>query len=78
MTYKLDQIVRKISVPVILRTDDGEEIFENGITLSDVGFDKYYLIESISVRDDKVVIAVKENTAVNDTTWCGEEQVSFF
>lgn len=78
MTYKLNQIVEKINAPIILKTDSNEQLFEDGTALANAEFDKYYVIESISVNDDRIVVVVKENKLLNDTTWCGEEQVSFF
>lgn len=79
MMYKLNPEVSKISAPVTLVVDGKEMNYENGsIAANTAVFDKWYLIDEISVRDGRVLIHLKENTQLNDTNWCGEEQVSFF
>lgn len=78
MTYKIDQFVAKITSHLLLSYDGYEKIFENGKQLADADFDKYYLIDSISIKDDMIAIKLKENDRINNTNWCGEEQVSFF
>lgn len=78
MTYKLDPSVSKITSPILLIYDGYEKVFENGKQLADADFDKYYLIDNISIKDDMIAVKLKENDRINDTNWCGEEQVSFF
>ena len=79
MTYKLNRDISKISAPVTLIIDNNEIEYGNGsIAVDTAVFDKWYLIDEISVRDGRVLIHLKENTQINDTNWCGEEQVSFF
>lgn len=78
MTYKLDPSVAKITSRILLISNGTEKVYENGEQLADADFDKYYLIESISIKDDMIAVKLKENDRINDTNWCGEEQVSFF
>lgn len=78
MKYMLDQIMSKINAPIILVINDTESKYESGKALAEANFDNRYLIESIGVRGGKIVITLKENNMINDTNWCGEEQVGFF
>lgn len=73
MRYKLDQSVSKIVSPIILVIGDTETAYESGKALAESDFDKRYLIDSIGVRDESIVITLKENDTINDTNWCGEE-----
>ncbi len=41
-------------------------------------FDKYYAISEICSKDSKVYVVLKESDRLNDVTWCGEEQATFF
>lgn len=78
MKYKLDQSVSKIIAPIILAVDDAEIAFGSGKALADAYFEKYYLIDSIGVRGESIVISLKANDTLNTTNWCGEEQEDFF
>ena len=80
MTYRLESFIEKITAPVICVFGDKEAEYVDGKELSEQAFDKYWLVESISVRDDKVVLVMKENIARNNIEWIGEEAVdkSFF
>lgn len=78
MTYKIDQCVAKITSHILLICNGTEKVFENGKQLADADFDKYYLIDSISIKDDMIAVTLKENDRINNTNWCGEEQVTFF
>lgn len=77
MTYRLSPEVRKITSPVILLFSDGREgeRYENGAALANAVFCKNYLIESLSVRNGSVVLAVRENDQVNAMDWDGMEAV---
>ena len=79
MTYKLESIIKKISSPVVL-VIDGEErySFANGKDACTQEYDKYLLISDIRSDGSTVYITLVENERINDTNWCGEEQVSFF
>ena len=78
MTYRVEQWVRKITSPIIVKIGDKSMIMSNGEQLADYAFDKYYCVSEVSVIDDKIIIVLVENSRVNDTTWIGEEQASFF
>jgi hypothetical protein len=78
MTYKIDPNVKLIACPVITVIDGKETLYENGTALSEVDFDKYYVITRITARDNIVVLEFEENKRINDITWIGEEAVSFF
>ena len=78
MTYKLNSEISKISAPVTLIIDGNEIEYDNGSLASDANFEKWYLIDEVTVKNDRILIYLKENTQINTTNWCGEEQVSFF
>lgn len=81
MTYKINPIVEKIQAPIILRIGASaplERRFSSGGELANTTFDKKYLIDSISAKDDAIVIAVTESKTTIPTNWIGEEMVSFF
>ena len=60
MTYYLDSEVRKIKSPIILSVDKQESFFENGQALSMKRFDKRYAIESITAKDNQILIVLQE------------------
>lgn len=79
MTYKLQEFISKITSPVVLLIDGEERFyFENGDKAYQGEYDKNYLVSDIRAQEDKVYITLIENTKINDTNWCGEEEVSFF
>lgn len=78
MTFKLNPELRLIKAAVILVVDGEEHSYPDGDSLTELVFDKRYVIDSISARDNAVVVTLKENDRVNDITWIGEEAVSFF
>ena len=77
MTFKLNPQLRLIKAPVILVVDGEEQKYLNGESLTALEFDQRYVVDSISARDNTVVVALKINDRVNDITWIGEEAVSF-
>ena len=78
MTYKLDQSVAKITSRILLISNGTEKVYENGEQLANADFDKYYLIESISIKDDMIAVKLKENDSINDVKWANNSKVSFF
>ena len=66
-----------IKSPVILVVDGEEQRYSNGECLTALDFDKWYLVDSISARENDVVVTMKINDRVNEITWIGEEAVSF-
>lgn len=77
MTYKLSPQLRLIKAPVILVVDGVEKSYGSGEALTTLTFEKNYIIDSISAREDKVVVALKENDRQFNINWIGEEAVSF-
>ena len=80
MTYQLEGFIAKINSPVICVFGEQEAEYANGAELSEKSFDKYWLVDSISIRDGKIVLVMKENQNINNVEWIGEEAVdkSFF
>ena len=78
MKYRLNPSINKIISSIILIYDEQEVEFASGKDAADTEFDKNYIVKSLFAQDDKIVIVLKENDAVNNTNWVGEEQVSFF
>ena len=77
MTYKLNPQLRLIKAPVVLVIDGEERQFSRGEELTRLEFEKYYVVNSISARGNKVVITLKENDRIFNINWVGEEEVSF-
>ena len=77
MTFKLNPQLRLIKAPVILVVDGDEYRYPDGEAVAALDFDKRYVIDHISARDNAVVVVLKINDRVNDMTWVGEEAVSF-
>lgn len=77
MTYKLNPQLRLITSPVILLFDGEEKNYPDGESLTTLEFAKRYVIDSISARDETVIVTLRINDRVNDITWIGEEAVSF-
>lgn len=78
MTFKLNPQLRLIKAPVVLAVDGEEHKCSDGESLAELEFDKRYVVDSISARENAVVVTLKVNDQVNDITWIGEEAVSFF
>ena len=78
MTYSLPIEIEKISCPVVLTIGELEWRFDNGVAAVNQKHDKRYLIESIYARNDEIIVCLKENEKMNDTSWCEEGQASFF
>ena len=77
MTYKLNHILEVIKTPVILMIDGKGKRYSNGKELVEQTFEKNYLIESITARENTVVVTLKKNDMILDQTWIGEDSVSF-
>ena len=77
MTYKLNPQLRLIKAPVILTVEGEEQHYDSGEELTNLTFEKNYIIDSISASDDRVVVALKENDRNFNINWIGEEEVSF-
>ena len=80
MTYKLNPEVKKITSPITIKFDGSDDVlrFADGIALADADFEKNYLIESVSAKNNSIEITLRENDMVNVVNWVGEEAVSFF
>ena len=77
MTYKLSSQLSLIKAPVILVADGEEKSYTSGEELMALSFEKYYIIDSIMAKEDKVVVTLKENDRLFNVNWTGEEEVSF-
>ncbi len=79
MTYHINPELRKIVSPVRVCISSSEEVleFNSGAELVDHSFEKPYMVGSIRAMGGTVEIELLEKTRVN-TSWIGEEQVSFF
>ena len=75
LTYKTEHIVAKIDAPVICVIDGVETEYESGAAMYEHEFEKNYCVESISVRDSKIVVTLTEWKQTN-VTWFGEEAVA--
>jgi len=78
LTYKLDVVLKKITSPVVLVIGDVTMEYPDGKTAYEQSYDKSYTISEICTKDNKVCVVLTERDRVNDITWCGEEQASFF
>ena len=78
MKYKLEPFVQKITSPVIAEYDGVVQEFPNGAAAYEQTYSKYLLVDEVKISDGKICLVLKENERMNDTTWCGEEQVEFF
>ena len=74
MTYKLGPFIEKITAPVICVFGDKEAEYADGKELSEQAFDKYWLVDSVSVRDGRIVLLMKENDQINTS----DSDASFF
>lgn len=78
MTYRIEQFVRKITSPVIVKTGKDFVQYSNGEELANAEFSEQMSIINISAEDNKVIIELVKNDRVNDVNWIGEEQADFF
>ena len=79
MTYKLQEIISKITSPVVLLIEGEEHFsFENGVQAYDTEYDRYYIVSNIQSKEGKIYVTLVENKRINDMNWCGEIQTSFF
>ncbi len=77
MAYKLDQTVRLIKSPVLLKTEDSQIPYDSGNTLAAASFEKRYAIDSITAENNRIVICVSENTD-RGTAGRTDKKVSLF
>lgn len=78
MTFKLEGFVKKLGSPVVLLIDGIEQEYENGLSAYEQSFDKYYIVNSVFTKNDKLYVELVEKDDVNMTNCCGEEQQTFF
>ena len=78
MTYRIEQFVRKIKSPVIVKIGTDTIQYSNGEDLANAEFSEQLSIINISAEDNKVIIELVKNDKVNDVNWIGEEQADFF
>ena len=77
MTYKLNPALRKIQSPITLVIDGAETAYPNGAVLTEQIFEKRYTVESMTARDDRIVIELKEAPQTPDLALCPNE-LNFF
>ena len=77
MTYRIEQFVRKIALPIIAEYEDYQNEYSSGNELADSIQDKPYVIESISAENDRIIIKLKQNQNINDTSWSETDQSYF-
>ena len=77
MKFKLNYMIERITSPVVLFTGTSEFEFESGEKAASYEFEKNYVIDSMFVRNNKIIVNLKE-AEINNINWIGEEQVSFF
>ena len=78
MTYRVEQFVRKIKSPVIVKNGTDIIQYSNGEDLANAEFSERMSIIKISAENSKVIIELVKNNRVNDVNWIGEEQADFF
>lgn len=78
MTYRLNPEVKKIASPILLLVDGESKEYPNGTALSELTFEKAYLISALTAKDGMIVVTLEENTQINDTAWANGKAVSFF
>lgn len=78
MTYRIEQFVRKIKSPVIVKIGENCSQYVDGKSLAEAEFSEQMSIIKISAKDNKVIIELVKNDRVNDVNWIGEEQAGFF
>lgn len=77
MTYKQKPKLKLIKAPIILVVGGEESYYKSGVEVANLTFEKNYVVDSISSREDKVVVTLKENERQFSINWIGEEEVSF-
>lgn len=63
MIYRIDQFVTKIKAPIVCKVDGEELLFENGEKLATHVFEKYYLIDSVEIKDGKAILTLSERVS---------------
>ena len=78
MKYSLPMEIKSISCSVVFVMEGKELRYDNGLSAVEHYFDRWYIVDKMYARNDEIVVVLKENEQINDTNWCGEEQISFF
>ena len=78
MTYKLESFIEKITSPVLVEYNGEMQEFPNGASAYAQTYSKYLFVKEMKVVNGKICLVLKENDRENDSTWCGEEQATFF
>lgn len=58
-SYRLEPFIEKVASPVICVFGDEEVEHADGAALAQETFDKYWLVDSISVMGDKIVLVMR-------------------
>lgn len=78
MTYRLESFIKKITAPVVIEYNGEVQEFPNGTAAYESSYDKPLIVDEVKTVGDKICIVLKDSDRVNDVTWCGEEQATFF
>ena len=74
MTYRLESFIKRITSPVICIFGEQEVSYADGKALYEQPFDKFWTVDTISVRDGKVILQMTENDQINTS----DSEYSFF
>ena len=77
MSYKLNPELSLIKSRVVLAYNGQEQEYSCGEDLIELSFDKRCLVDSITARENIVVVTLKENDLIFNMNWVGEETVTF-
>ncbi|MFR8293426.1 MAG: hypothetical protein ACLVAU_04345 [Ruminococcus sp.] len=75
--YKIDPIVKRSVLEIVVCTGDQKLEYCSGIELSKAQFDKRYVIDRIYAENERIIIDLKE-ADINSTDWCQDKDVGFF
>lgn len=78
LTFKLEPIIDRITVPVVIEYEGTTEEFSDGKAACDHVFSKCLQVDEIKAIESKIVLVLKENKEQLNCNWCGDEQPSFF
>ena len=78
MTYKIDTFIEKINCPVVCVTEKERIEFENGKEATAYSFDENYVVESVDVQGNKIIVNLVINKDLGDVSWVDDKPVSLF
>lgn len=76
--YKLQDVrLEKIKSPIVLNLDGVEMEYKNGRVLANTVFGERYFIESITAKNNKIILEAVENNKYGKVYWT-DKKVSMF